>query len=342
MRHLTLSLAFAGGLTLAAPAAAEDCGVTHTVSAGETIFAIAERYYDDLSNWSLIYYGNQSKIGGSLFEIAAGTELTIPCIEGEVVADATPLQVENAEMRLVTGSDYAPFTDKDWVGEGMVTELVNAALEEMPDPVTYSITWEDDWSRHLFPILDEKQADMGFPWLQPDCAMTPENERCANFHFSDPLVEMLVLLFEHKERPLTFNADSDLHGKRLCRPQGYFTHDFDRSDRQWLTLDLVELVQAESPDACFELLMTGQVDAVTLNEFLGLTKISELGLASFVQPVQRPLSIEGLHVIISKRHWRGTTFLYRFNAGLEALRASERYDEIVSRHLGLFWDEVNG
>lgn len=329
-----------GALGLANVAQAE-CGGTHNVAAGETIFSIAEQYYEDHTRWSMIYYSNQSKLGGQMFDLTPGMDLTIPCVEGEAQADATPLQQEDSEMVLLTGSNYAPFTDRDWVGEGMVTELVNAALEEMPSPVTYSIKWEDDWAQHLFPILDEKQADMGFPWIQPNCAENPTNERCANFHFSDPLVEMLVLLFAHVDRPLTYTQDSDLHGKTLCRPTGYFTHDLERSDRQWLTNNLVNLVQPDSPDDCFEMLMTGEVDAVTVNEFLGLTKIHQLGLRGQVVPVQRPLSIEGLHVIISKRHWRGTTFLYRFNAGLANLRASQRYDEIVSRHLGLFWEQVN-
>jgi len=347
IRQLCLGAGFA---LAASAAAAEDCGVAHTVTEGQTIFEIAEVYYEDPSNWSLIYYANQSILGGSLFDIAAGTALAIPCGNGEEpveaaapVADPTPLQLtwdETVEMRLVTGGNYAPFTDRDWLGEGMVTELVNAALEEMPDPVTYAIVWEDDWSQHLFPILDSKQADMGLPWLKPDCARAPDHERCANFHFSDPLVEMLVLLFEHKDRPVPFDTDADLEGRTLCRPAGYFTHDLDRTDRRWLETGFITLVQAESPDACFELLMTGEVDAVTVNEFLGLSKIAELGIGQFVQPVQRPLSIEGLHVITSKRHWRGTTFLYRFNAGLAALRASDRYDEIVSRHLDVFWSTV--
>jgi polar amino acid transport system substrate-binding protein len=89
------------------------------------------------------------------------------------------------------------------------------------------------------------------------------------------------------------------------------------------------------------LLAAGEVDAVTVNEFLGLSKIHEMGLGGIVRPVRRPLSIEGLHVVISKRHWRGTTFLYRFNAGLADLKASAQYDEIISRHLTLFWDTVN-
>lgn len=337
------ALGFALMAAVGAPVAAQACApMAYTVGPDETVFEIAEAHYGAIDLWSLIFYANQATLSNPL-QVPEGTELSIPCPpDGRpIVADATPLRDAGAELTLLTGSNYAPFTDENWPGKGMLTEIVNAAMERTPDPVSYQIRWENDWSQHLFPILDEKVADMGFPWIKPDCAQDPDNLRCANFHFSEPLVEILILLFEHRDRPLTFANDEDIAGARLCRPAGYFTHDLDRPDRLWLTNGLVTLLQPESPEACFALLAAGEVDAVTVNEFLGLTKIHEMGLGGTVQPVRRPLSIEGLHVVISKRHWRGTTFLYRFNAGLADLKASAQYDEIISRHLNLFWDTVN-
>ncbi|MEL6691060.1 MAG: transporter substrate-binding domain-containing protein, partial [Pseudomonadota bacterium] len=103
----------------------------------------------------------------------------------------------------------------------------------------------------------------------------------------------------------------------------------------------IRLEQPATPAACFDLLMQGRVDAVALNEFTGWTTISDMGLQAAVTPLAKPLSVEGLHVVISKRHWRGTTHLYRVNAGLAKLKETDRYDQIVSRHLGVFWDRVN-
>lgn len=117
-----------------------ECTQTHLVKDGDTVFSIAEQYFGDHQKWSLIYYGNQGKLNGSLLQFAPGTELNIPCLPNVKAADATPLQQDDAEMKLLTGSDYAPFTDRDWLGQGMVTELVNAALENTPNPVSYSIT----------------------------------------------------------------------------------------------------------------------------------------------------------------------------------------------------------
>jgi len=334
-----LSLFFAA-LTLLPTVAFSKCDAPYTTKEGDTLFSIAQAEYNDQDKWTLIYYSNQEVLRGSVLQVNAGMQLYIPCTPDSVQVDATPLKKDTAEMKLITGGNYSPFTDQNWPGGGMVTELINAAMEHTPNPVSYSITWEDDWSKHLFPMLDSKEFDMGFPWLKPDCASTPDNERCANFHFSDPLMKLLIMLFVDADKPFAFNSDADIIGKTLCRPKGYFTHDLDRAGREWLKKDMITLIQADTPAACFDLLQKGKVDAVTINVFLGASKINELGLRGKVVPLERPLSEEGLHVVISKRHWRGTTHLYRINAGIAALKASGRYNEIVSRHLGIFWESI--
>lgn len=327
-------------ILMAAPLSAQICNVDYKVQPLDTLFSIAQVHYGDHEKWALIYYANQDQLAGAFLQLKPGTSLHIPCEGGDTTPDATPLLQADAEMTLLTGGNYAPFTDRNWPGNGLVTELVNAALELAPQPVPYAIAWEDDWSKHLFPLLDNKTYDMGFPWLKPDCDSDPDHERCANFLFSEPLFLLPIMLFKASGSDFVFNSDDDIVGSTLCRPRGYFTHDLDRAGRRWLRDGKITLTQAESPEACFALLVAGKVDAVSVNLFLGAGKIVELGLRDQVEALERPLSEEGLHVIISKRHWRGTTFLYRLNAGLEALRASGRYKDIVSKHLEIFWQKL--
>lgn len=323
-------------------ALAQDCAPTaHRVQDGETIFTIAEATYGDAEKWTLIYYANEAVLKASVFQVKPGDMLLLPCVPGTKTADATPLQTgpADAELKLLTGSNYEPFTDRNWPGQGMLTELVNAAMEATPDPVSYSITWEDDWAKH-FPLLNDKTFDMGFPWYKPPCDQMPDNERCKNYHFSDPLVEVLMLLFVRADSGMVYETDADIIGKRICRPDGFLSFDLDRPGREWLQKGLVTLVRAKDEPACFDKLLAGEVDAVSLNVFLGAQVITEMGLEGRVVPLDKPLSSLGMHVIISKKHWRGTTFLYRFNAGLAALKESDRYNQIVSKHLGIFWDRI--
>lgn len=347
MRRMTASaVAVVLGLGLQSSAAEAACNQSRVVEVGDTVFSLAQESYGDHEKWTLIYYANQEVLEAATFKLTPGMEIFVPCAtsttepEDPLAETTSPLPPPEAEMVLLTGSNYAPFADKDWPQQGMATELVNAALENMPSPVPYDIVWDDDWSRHIDPILAGKQADMGFPWIKPDCAAKPTEASCVAFHFSDPLIEVQIMLFVKADEGFDFRSDADVLGKTLCRPKGFFIHDLDRADRGWLKDGLITLVRADSPQACFDLLTRGEVDAVTVNVFLGAMTIDEMRLRGRVVPLERPLSTEGLHVIISKTHWRGTTFLYRLNAGLAALKASERYDEIVSRHLAVFWDKM--
>lgn len=325
--------------TLAPAAAWAICDVEYVAQPGDTLFSIAETHYGDRERWTLVYYRNQQLLAGAT--VLPGRQLFIPCAVDDTAADDTPLRQDKAELTLLTGGGYAPFTDPELPGQGMVTELVNAALELAPAPVSYSVSWEDDWSKHLFPLLDSKEYDMGFPWLKPDCAAEPQNERCANFHFSDPVMTLPIMLFARADSGFAYAADSDVEGRTLCRPAGYFTHDLDRADRRWLSEDKITLVQPQSPADCFRMVAEGQVDAVAVNLFLGANTIVAQNLRDTIVPLEKPLSEEGLHVVISKRHWRGTTHLYRINAGLQKLRSSGRFETIMSRHLELFWAQLH-
>ena len=339
-RHIFLGFAVVCGVSTSVQA----CQPIYTVQDGDTLFTIAEDQIGDLTKWSLIFYNNPALQGGSLLEVPVGTVLDIPCPEGtvNVVADPTPLQQVDAELTLLTGSNYAPFTDRAWPGNGMVTELVNAAFEQTPSPLPFAIVWEDDWSKHLNPMLEDKTVDMGFPWYRPDCEGDPTQYRCATFHFSDPLLDLVILFFVRSDNPMVFETDTDVHGKTICRPAGFFTHDLDHDGRNWLADQRITLTTAATAGDCFDLLMQGEVDAVSVNEFLGTEIIYERGINEQVAALPRPVSVQGLHGVISKKHWRGTTHLYRFNAGLAVLKQSDRYNEIVSRHLNIFWNKLKG
>jgi len=332
------SAAVLGAVALIAPSAAfAICDVEYKVQAGDNLFSIAEKHYGDHSRWSIIYYRNQTELVGS--SVVPGRSLYIPCPLDNPEPDATPLRQTEAELTLLTGNNNQPFTDQSLPGDGMVTELLNAALELAPQPVSYSVSWHNKWSDHL-DILDSQDFDMGFPWYKPDCEATPDNRRCADFHFSEPLMTMPVMLFTLADKQFAFTKDEDIEGRTICRPAAWFSFDLDWNGRNWLKDEKIKLVRPETPADCFALLDDGQVEAVSLSVFLGAATLMDLGLRDRVVPLERPVSEVGLHVIISKRHWRGTAHLYRVNAGLKALKNSGRFDEILNRHLAAIWGRL--
>ena len=354
MKKIAFVAAF-GAIALAAslsPAAAQsqDCGGEYVIRPGDYLSKIASRTLDDASKWTWIHNQNIKIIGDNPHLIHPDVAIRIPCTEvsseGGGGGPTPPPVTDAAKVTLLTGSDYAPFTQHDMDSGGLVTHIVAAAFaatgpadDAEPD---YGIDWINDWSAHLHPLLAEGKYDMGFPWFQPDCANEPDRMRCRDFDFSEPMFEMLILLFASQERPIGFQQDDDLVGRTLCRPAGYFTHDLDKDGRNWLRDGKITLKQPQTVAECFRMLLDGEVDVVAINEFTGRTAVHEGGLSDKVTIVDRPLSIEGLHVLVAKTHPQARALIARVNNGLELLQKSGEYNRIVDQHLARFWAQLEG
>ena len=342
-------------------ARAATCGGTYRVQAGDSLSLIADGLYKNAGFWTAIHQNNIDKIGPSPDNISVGMALALLCIDGlptgleggvevteaaAVVAPTAPLQVAPGtaatarKINFLTADDYAPFTDRRALNGGLVTELVQKAMERAAPAEGFAIHWVNDWSAHLEPLLSNALLDMGFPWLKPDCAATPDNYRCANFLFSDSMFEMLVLVFTAKDRPIVFAKDDDMIGKTLCRPKGYYTHDLDKDGRNWLAEGKIKLEMPDKNADCFAMLLEGKVDAVVVDEFTGRATIKEMGIADRVDVVQsRPLSIEGLHVVVHKSHPRARELLDLVNKGLAEIKADGTYQQVIGPHMQLIWAE---
>jgi polar amino acid transport system substrate-binding protein len=317
-----------------------DCGVTYEVATGDTLSAIASAAYDDYRKWTLIYNANSDVIGDDPGTLETGTSFRIPCLQAS--GSKRSLQAaEGKAVKLLSGGNYRPFTHRDRDDGGLISDLLNAALDrEAAGFDSYGFAWENDWSKHLEPLLAEGTYDVGYPWLKPDCRSNRDHFRCKNFLFSEPLFEMLVVLFVAKDNPIEFERDSDVIAKVLCRPKGYYTHDLEKNGRNWLSHKKITLRQPDSIDACFKMLTDRGVDAVALNEFTGRSAMHRLDLADEVKIVKtRPLSVEGLHVVVHRDHPRAGELIDGIDRAIGALKDSGRYDEIVDRHLSAYWEQ---
>jgi polar amino acid transport system substrate-binding protein len=72
------------------------------------------------------------------------------------------LGAQAAELRLVTGDDYAPFTGQDLPGGGMLTQVVEAALQEQGQ--VYSLHWRP-WNRGYLRTL-QGEFDATFLYIR--------------------------------------------------------------------------------------------------------------------------------------------------------------------------------
>lgn len=330
--------------------AQESCGGFYTVQPGDSLTGIADRMYKNVSMWTSIHSNNIASIGPAANNIRTGQRLKLSCINGmpsglpggtpvtpaetatpDAPAKPTPRQT-GTSLRVLAGDGYPPFTDRAEPAAGMMTEVVERALAAS-DGDAHRVFWINDRAAHLDPMLAEGMADLAFPWVRPAC---DGSGACADYLYSDPMFEMLVLLFANRDSGLTFTTPADLAGLRLCRPSGLEFGGVEAAD--WLQGTEVTLLQPATAEACFDRLTTGAADVVALNEFTGRLLLAKMGLRDRVEVLgARPLSIEALHLVAHRGNPQAEALIARFNSGLSAIRASGAYAGIVETHLSRLW-----
>lgn len=328
---LAASLAVAAGATTVQ--AQEDC-TFYTVQPGDSLSAITRTAYGNTS-FQALWDANRTVVGPNPNRIRVGMQLRLPCADGTLPArehtttasaepfapDETPLTI-----RLVTGTGYAPFTDKGMEGRGIYTQLVRAAMQTMEPDLTTSITFVNDWGSHVETPLPAVAFDGAFPWLVTNCGADPatltENSRfrCDEFIHSEPFYEIVNSLTVPSGSPLaTTESYEDFHGLRICLPDGYTDAPLARGG---LEEGIVTLVRPVDPNDCVRFMAAGELDAVSLEQRQDDDIIERLGFSG--QFVSNPnLTVANtLSVFISKDHPNGEVVMAQLNKGLSSIRDS--------------------
>ena len=238
---------------LAGPAlAAGSCDVNHVVRSGDTLSLIALAYYGDKPLYRHIYNANSNVIGPNPSLIEVGQQLYIPCINGAQTARAntavmatsvaapaatavaaTASTMPNSalpmpgdrEFRIVVGSDWAPFLHEDYEGGGMLTHVVDVAMQAADGNPEYKIDFINDWGAHLGTLIADHAYDFSLAWFRPNCDLSHKLSedsqfRCNNLKWSEPLFEQVIGYYNRMDQP-AFTSHQDLFGKIVCRPSGY-------------------------------------------------------------------------------------------------------------------------
>ena len=365
---LMVALVAVGALAGSGRLSAQTCGVDHVLRQGDTLADIARTVYGNASQWSVIYYANQDRLGENATLLVPGLAIKIPCI-GPQARPATPAAVDTApvpglgttpapfqlssmlrRIEFLTAEGYPPFTGRALPEGGLLIDLLRASMTLIKDQAKggfdFRVSWVNDWAAHLNPLLITRAMDAGVPWNKPDCSNlaaldSASQYKCQKFFFSDPLYESVTVLFVRNDSAFNFEKDEQIVGKTLCRTKGWSTNDLDKDGRNWLKDQKITLMQPQTAEECFRLLDEGTVDAVVIAELTGQAVAAAMNMADRVHAASRPLNIETLHVIIAKTHPHARTVLYYVNTSLARLKDSGAYDAIITKHLDLFWNSAS-
>ena len=269
--------------------------------------------------------------------VPIGVKLYIPCIDS---AKNTPklasiIIPKSSETKILTGSEYPPYVDAGLPEGGFSTELINRAMQFDDGKANYRVDVINDWGSHLQPLLEDGAYDLGYPWFKPDCAQRDklgENSvwRCDNLRFSEALHEVVVTFYASAEAAENIREPQDAYGMKICRPRGYFTHDL---EVMGLVTPAIVRVAGANPTDCFERLVSGEVDLVTVNADTSDRVVTELGIQDDVAEVINLASIQTLHAVGMKSNPRTRILLLRLNKGLLGLRDDGTFRVLAAKHL---------
>lgn len=265
--------------------------------------------------------------------------------DGVAATRAASAAAAAGNVKVLTGR-LLPFSDQSLPGGGMITEILLNGLAQLGGRFqgrdAVQVTWINDRSVHLSPLLEDQAFDVAYPWIKPKCEQAsalPDRARtlCERFLFSDAVFQVLNVFFAKKGTAFTFNSDREVLGKSVCAAKDADVSDLDAGGRKWVAEQKITLLRPGTVNECFQLAAEGVVDAVYVNEFTGRAALTGLGIGGDFSVLERPVSIAGLHIIAARANPQANVLIGSINRALGSLKESKEYDEIVAKHLDLFW-----
>lgn len=245
-------------------------------------------------------------------------------------------EIRDRQLVLITGGDYAPFTDEALPNRGLYTNLVETALLRAAPEQGYKIQFVNDWSSHLDLLMPTLAFDGTFPWSRPNCEEAAslserDRNRCETYNFSNPFYEVVDTFFALEgtgyEETLSY---ADFAGATICRPEGWsLTH----MDAVSLYEPVITLMRPESPDDCFHAVMQGEADIVAIEAHLAVEAIGRLGYEHRIIENPNLAAIKSLNVMTHKDNPDGEAILETLNEGLAIMQQSGEWRDIVSTAL---------
>lgn len=239
-------------------------------------------------------------------------------ITASLLATGLLLAPAAAALEIVTGNEYAPFTDQKLPEGGFATELVKKVVESMGQTPNFRfLPW-----RRGFEMTAAGEALATFPYAR-------NSEREAVTQYSDPLFTIQTKVFYHKDRPVTYTTIEDLYGKTLCNPTGYVIYD---SLKEPIKAETIKLQEPSDMITCARFLGIGRSDFILTNT-LSLRAVAEqAGVWGSIAAADKIFVPNYQHLIVGKKNKAAADFLPIFNEHLKKFRASEEYKALVAKH----------
>ena len=211
--------------------------------------------------------------------------------------------------------EWAPYTsEKNPDGKIAETIIIESFNQE---GVKVNFTY-DKWSES-YEQVKNGNSDGTFPWYISE-------ERTADFLFSDPVIEDKQVFFYLKSTDFNWFGYGDLANYKVAGTKAY-------SHVQELQKNGIDTIISEVEEDSFRKVLSGEADVYPASAIVGAQTIDSIFSAEDAAKFTShniPMTIDNMFLLVSKKIPIGSEIIQVFNSGLMKLKASGRYQEILS------------
>lgn len=227
-----------------------------------------------------------------------------------------PLGVAAQTLRLVA-NPWPPFNDQTLLNNGVATDLVSTALGRAGYATRYR---EVPWERAVHGLRRSDYDVLINAWYS--------EERADFGHFSAPFLVNRIRFLRRKGSAIQFEQLSDLYPYRIAVMRGYaYASGFNGDPR-------LHKVGVGSFESGARMLHAKRVELTLEDEIVARYHLNrELsGIREQLEFLPRPLSENGLHILVRRSHPQHRRIAEAFDRAIAAMRADGSYAAILKRH----------
>ena len=219
--------------------------------------------------------------------------------------------------------------------------MATTAMQRGGNDQQYKLSFVDDWGSHIDSLLPSHAFDISIAWSKPDCTKMDllgefAVKMCNDFEFSLPIYEVAYSYHTLVDSPFAgARAFSDYAGARICRPEGWPISDL---EVEGLAEPVVTFVHPKAPMDCAKMLLDGEVDLYSIEIETSTANFEELGATDAVELNPALATFNTHHFVTAKSNPRGRDYIAALNRGIEEMRESGEWYDIVATGLA----EYNG
>jgi polar amino acid transport system substrate-binding protein len=222
-----------------------------------------------------------------------------------------------AETLRMAADVWPPFTDARLPGNGLAAELVSTALKRAGHHPVYV---EVPWARALRGVQVGDYDLIVNAWYS--------DERARFGQFSQPYLTNRILFLKRKGSDVDFQGPADLKRYSIAVVRGYsYLAGFDADAS-------LNKVPVKGFQMAARMLAAGRVQLTLEDDLVARYYLGRelMDIRDQLEFLPRPLSENGLHILVRRSHPQYQKLVDDFNQAMQAMRDDGTYRAIFSRH----------